>query len=243
MKKIIDTEALSRFLTKLNSKILTTKEQILANTNTKNIAGATATKDMFNEINSNLVNNVAGAHNVELHLSGGDNVLSDQLYANWPQIPTGYGCIYVGNGSTVRSGTYIKHSDAFGSITLNRADSGTTTIWSIANGTVKSMPTETYGIIPDAGVNVGFTLRLSAGMACVAIDVVVPQMAAWSSFRLGYVPNWEYGVKVLGTAHSIQGTQSSSVRIDISEAGVVTVNTQAAIAGNQWFYGRNAVCL
>lgn len=170
-------------------------------------------------------------------------MLSDQLYANWPQIPTGYGCIYVGNGSTVRSGTYIKYSDTNGAITLNRADGGTTTIWSVANGTVKSMPTETYGIIPDAGVNVGFSLRLKQGVAYVAIDVVVPQMAAWSSFRLGYIPEWTYGVKVLGTAHSILSTQSSSVRIDISEAGVVTVNTQAAIAGNQWFYGRNSVYL
>lgn len=169
--------------------------------------------------------------------------MSDQIYANWSQVPIGYGCIRVGNGSTVRSGTYIKYSDENGSITLNGASGGSTTIWSISHGTVKLMPTETYGIIPDAGVNVGFSLRLSAGVAYVAIDVVVPQMAAWSSFRLGYVPNWNDGVKVLGTAQSILGTQSSSVRINISEAGVVTVNTQAAIAGNQWFYGRNAVCL
>ena len=41
-----------------NGNILTTKEQINSNTNVNNIAGAVAMKEMFSEINSNLMNKV-----------------------------------------------------------------------------------------------------------------------------------------------------------------------------------------
>lgn len=107
------------------------------------------------------------------------------------------------------------------------------------------MPTETYAIIPDAGVNVGFSLRLSAGVAFLEIDVVVPQMAAWSGFPIGYVLDWKHGVHILGLAHSLQNTNSGTVRIDISTDGVLTANTQqgAVTEGGKWFYGRKAVCL
>lgn len=43
-----------------NGNILTTKEQINANTNANNIAGAVAMKEMFSEINSNLLNTAEG---------------------------------------------------------------------------------------------------------------------------------------------------------------------------------------
>lgn len=81
-------------------------------------------------VNSNL----AAARNVRLQLSGGDNVLSDQIYANWPKVPIGYGCISAGNGSTVGSGTYIKYSDTTGSMTVNDVG-GNIITWSIVNGT------------------------------------------------------------------------------------------------------------
>lgn len=71
----------------------------------------------------------------------------------------GYGRIRVGNGRTVRSGTYIKYSVTIGSINLNDVD-GSMLTWIIVNATIKSMPTP-CGIIPDAGVNVGFRLVLT----------------------------------------------------------------------------------
>lgn len=61
MGKLIDVPALTRFLSKINERILTTKAQVISNTDTKKFAGATAVKEIYNGLGDQIVITVTGS--------------------------------------------------------------------------------------------------------------------------------------------------------------------------------------
>jgi len=59
--------------------------------------------------------------------------MSDQIHAKWYEIPNSRGLVYLSNGQTLLSGTYIKYDNYTGSMTLTDAQ-GNIVVWRIAAG-------------------------------------------------------------------------------------------------------------
>jgi len=59
--------------------------------------------------------------------------MSDQIHAKWYEIPDSRGLVYLSNGQTLLSGTYIKYDNYTGSMTLTDAQ-GNIVVWHIAAG-------------------------------------------------------------------------------------------------------------
>ncbi|MDL2302608.1 hypothetical protein LJC58_09710 [Lachnospiraceae bacterium OttesenSCG-928-D06] len=109
----------------------------------KNLLIINGSVDFFVLLNRNLAETTAtansahtaleylkGSVNITLTTTGGNVTMSDDIAAKWASIANGWGCVYLVNGFTILSGTYIKYSNNNGSMTLTDAQ-GNTIVWTV----------------------------------------------------------------------------------------------------------------
>lgn len=149
---------------KLVTKNVISLARLMGTADISKIGNGTVT-GAISQLNGNL-DHLGGAVNIHTSASGGADKLSEQLYNIWSDIPGAYGCLRIGNGSTVYSGTYIKYNNANGSITLTSA-AGEVIVWRILN--------EEYNLTNISNGISTFRQKLSyiTNYYCMA-DIVVP---------------------------------------------------------------------
>jgi len=160
--------------------------------------------------------------------------MSDQIHAKWHEIPNSKGGVYVSNGQTLLSGTYIKYDNYTGSMTLTDAQ-GNIVVWRIASGVHSINNVTTWTMTGSLKTGSGsVSVPVGAKELCIKVNITLDIIltlhipvaflqATTQHYRSGYYQN--------GTNGGMASFACSTSTITLSNA---YLNATAVTSTTDW---------